>query len=784
MKKTQWKVLALAICIIVTSCVTVTAAGVKKIEVRADKYASKAESVLSDTVGGKPVLSFTDADQWAEYTFDAPETGWYKLTLNVNINGDMAEKFFDVTVNGSVIKTYVFSYTAGFFDDVTRCVQLNQGANTIKVERKTANRNVNDIVYLASMNFENEGAFNQYVAAADYNNSSDSITTPGSAGYGASGLAVLIGAQNKWVEYSVTAPKAGTYTLTVDMATWVANRALYIDVASVRTITYTSIPKTCADGATGNDMYFTFKRFDAGKLELAEGVNTIRIMGSDTMHLDSFKLTYVGSQMGKVMANTFTNKDSTLALSGDALAFDAPSKWAEFTYTAPAAGWYKLSLNATGSGGNYNRFNVAVNGVAAEAYVFAPPAYGTSKTNPVRYFNFNAGANTIRIEQTTSLAVTMSLNYILIENDGSFSQFVPGADYNDSPTSGTISRVGATALGGMSLSALFNSVNARTTYNFTVPKEGLYSLNVDLATWGTNSLFFAFDDPNAPTPNPPRIEYILSATGSGSGDQLYHTYKKVEVGRVYLTQGTHVLSAMVGTSAHINAFYLTYIDTAGNTKTAAQAHTTPNALNTPNYPTRTQTGLTLAPAGEAEYKLNKSAGKYNLVFHMSSTAANEIIVTVNNVPISGTLQNTSGSYADVRFGKVELTGGLNTIKITNAGTAFSFDYFHLERVPSVTLYENSAAPENIIDNLKVGNLVIHADIANSNITAGRVVAVAALYKGATLEKVAMASDITGSIIPINFSVESIDDGDMLKVFILDSLENIKPYSEYYPFITE
>ncbi len=225
-------------------------------------------------------------------------------------------------------------------------------------------------------------------------------------------------AAGSYVQYTVNAASAGSYTLEIGYAnggTASSTNSLSVNGGTAATVTY---PVTGGWLYTGN--------FDKvlATVSLNAGSNTIRLTkGTNYTEMDYIQLTAVPTTFElRAEAENATINGGAVYTSGYASSgayvgtIDNSTSYVQFTVNVPTTKAYTMEIGYANGGTANSTHSLSINGGTATAVTYAPtggwtnacPNMGYRKTI-TRTVNLNAGSNTVRFTKGTNYA---ELDYI------------------------------------------------------------------------------------------------------------------------------------------------------------------------------------------------------------------------------------------------------------------------------------------------------------------------------------------------------------------------------------
>ena len=178
-----------------------------------------------DVQGGGQSLGYIDANDWMEYTVSAPVAGTYTVKLRVAVNLAAVNLSTPAKVNiklgSSVLTSMDLPNTGGWstYADVTATITLPAGSQTLRFEAQTSGWNFNwfDITSPAASSSSTTTRIEAEVAMQSATSNSGVVAeNTGDVQGGGQSLGYIDA--NDWMEYTVSAPVAGTYTVKLRVA--------------------------------------------------------------------------------------------------------------------------------------------------------------------------------------------------------------------------------------------------------------------------------------------------------------------------------------------------------------------------------------------------------------------------------------------------------------------------------------------------------------------------------------------------------------------------------------
>lgn len=346
--------------------------------------------------------------------------------------------------------------------------------------------------------------------------------------------------KNEWLKYSITAPKAGMYALTVLAGTRNDSTVLTVSVMDKEVLSLNL-------SSTGN--MNTFSELSVGNIPLAEGDNIIKFSVSERVfNFDSFKLTYVGEAMTMLEETNTIEAESADELTsetvddatGEVVVFNQESE-ENYTLGAYSSGVYRVKASLKGEG----TVRVSLN----EKVIV------TKNVKNSTYFNLDLG-NVLFYEGKNILTVkvtggSLNIDYFDISLFNPENEIIP--EELTIPVESYARKEGNMSEGKDSSGKRYISFNAGRIleYDITLPKAGLYQFVVYSAI-GPD---YAVDEAE--------LEVTVgekSAKGKSYKTSNWYDYQPFTLCGMLLDAGDVTLKIKGAAGAsHINCFVLKYL---------------------------------------------------------------------------------------------------------------------------------------------------------------------------------------------------------------------------------
>lgn len=346
--------------------------------------------------------------------------------------------------------------------------------------------------------------------------------------------------KNEWLKYSINAPKAGMYALTVVAGTRNDSSVLTVSVMDKEVLSQNL-------ASTGN--MNTLSELTVGNIPLAEGENIIKLSVSERVfNFDSFKLTYVGEAMTMLdKTNTIEaesadelNSETAEDATGEVVVFNQESE-ENYTLGAYYQGVYKVKASLKGEG----TVSVSLNdSMIVEKTVKNNNYFDLSLGNILFY----EGKNVLTVKVTGG---SLNIDYFDI------SLFNPDEEITPEemivPVESYARKEGTMSEGKDSAGKRYISFNAGRIleYDITLPKAGLYQFVVCSAIgpdYGVDAaeLEITFGE--------------KSAKGKSYKTSNWYDYQPFTLFGMLLDAGDVTLKVKGAAGAsHINCFVLKYL---------------------------------------------------------------------------------------------------------------------------------------------------------------------------------------------------------------------------------
>ena len=329
-------------------------------------------------------------------------------------------------------------------------------------------------------------------------------------------------------------------------------------------------------------------------------------------------------------------------------------------------------------------------------------------------------------------------------------------------------------------------------YRIRVPESGIYQFKMAGASVSSANKTTLYADNTVVT-----ADFAFPSTGS---DWASTVKEEAVIGEsVPLEKGTHYIKFAATAGGGMNFYYFTYEKTgelADRSKVQISAAScdilagegagfhdgSPDGLDGTQFnaeysPIEVQG--TVVSFGVSEwmryYVHAETSGWYDINVNYGSASkavlAKAVVNNEQTVTGEGAATGAWSTYADVLAGRVYLNKGDNEIKIFNAGAAdkdrygaFQFKYFTVTKAPLIELGE---VQEN-------ERFTVQANLDGS-FDGKDVCLITAVYRGGQMISVSVVPRETETT--VIYADADFKNGDRVKVFLADGLNNLKPYTD-------
>jgi hypothetical protein len=245
-----------------------------KIEAEAYTAMQGIQTQATTDNGGGLNIGYVDAGDWLDYNVNVFATGKYNVSFRVA--SQLTTGAFQLKTGATVLTTIAIPNTGGWqnWQTVTVPVNLSQGLQTLRILATGSGFNINWFEFVVA-------PFSIKIEAESYT-SMFGIQTQATTDAGG-GLNVGYSDINDWMNYSVTIPEAGVYTIDFRVASLVATGKI-----ELRNQAGTALA-TLAQGSTGGWQTWITKSVTA---TLPAGLQTLRIYYTGAgLNINWFELT-------------------------------------------------------------------------------------------------------------------------------------------------------------------------------------------------------------------------------------------------------------------------------------------------------------------------------------------------------------------------------------------------------------------------------------------------------------------------------------------------------------
>jgi hypothetical protein len=337
-----------------------------KIEAEGYSAMSGIQTEGTSDVGGGQNVGWIDLGDWMDYNVNVATAGTY--AVNFRIATMAAGAGFQLrSSSGTVLATVTLPNTGNYqaWQTVTASVTLPAGAQTLQLySTSTAHWNIN------WMQFVSPQAIPGKIEAESFNAMSGVITEATTD----VGRGLNVGAidQTDWMDYTVNVATAGTYTVSLRIATVAAGAGFQLRSSSGTVLATVTLPNT------GN--YQAWQTVTAS-VTLPAGAQTLQLYSTSTVH---WNINWMQFTSGAVAASSMQN---VVTATAESLSSDSTSLLNTAStfvlYPNPVQGQFMIQLN-NGYTGNMQVQIVDVTGVTRQVYTY-------NKTQSSMQLNLSAG---------------------------------------------------------------------------------------------------------------------------------------------------------------------------------------------------------------------------------------------------------------------------------------------------------------------------------------------------------------------------------------------------------
>ena len=357
-------------------------------------------------VGGGLNVGYIDAGDWMDYSVNVSSAGTYGLSLRVASTS--GSQFQVRNSGGTVLATVVVPNTGGWqnWQTVTANVTLAAGVQTIRVHSVTSGWNINwfEIGAPGTTPPPTTPPVTTRVEAENYilmNGVANENTTDVGGG-----LNVGYIDAGDWMDYSVNVSSAGTYGLSLRVASTVGSQF------QVRNSGGTVLANVVVPNTGGWQNWQTV----TANVTLAAGVQTIRVHSvTGGWNINWFEIGAPGTTPppttppvttrveaeNYILMNGVANENTSDVGGGLNVGYIDAGDWMDYSVNVSSAGTYGLSLRVASTVGS--QFQVRNSGGTVLANVVVPNTGGWQNWQTVTAnVTLAAGVQTIRVHSVTS----------------------------------------------------------------------------------------------------------------------------------------------------------------------------------------------------------------------------------------------------------------------------------------------------------------------------------------------------------------------------------------------
>ncbi|MFL5741581.1 MAG: carbohydrate-binding protein [Flavisolibacter sp.] len=440
------------------SCAELTAppAGYTRIEAENLTGGSGVQSETTLDAGGGSDMTWQDAGDWMDYSVNIPLPGTYTVHFRVaSLNTSAA---FQLKKDSTVLTTLNVPVTGGSqtFQTISAQVTLPAGQQTLRIQTKASGWNLN--WWEINGTPAGSSASNPLKIEAENYSAMSGIQTETTPDVGG-GQDVGWQDNNDWMDYSISVPNTGTYTINYRVATINTGAQFQLRKADGTVLSTVTIPST-----GGWQAWQTI----SSQVNLTQGVQTLRIFTNNSAggwNLNWFQL-YLSTAAAPLpnvapsanagSAQTITLPVSSVTLNGSGTDSDG---------TIQSYAWSQVSGPSTATIGSPAAASTQVSGLIQGSYVFRL----TVKDN--------AGAT-----GTSDVTVTVNPS-VPVGNPSSL--HIEAESWTS--MSGVYKEPTSDLGGGYDLGS--QDLNDWADYSVNIPSTGSYTLNFRIATMVAGAQF-------------------------------------------------------------------------------------------------------------------------------------------------------------------------------------------------------------------------------------------------------------------------------------------------------
>ena len=323
-------------------------------KIEAENFSSQSGVVVEPTTdaGGGQSLGYIANGDWMEYNVNALSAGSYSVALRV-ASAESGAQFQIRKSDGTVLATLTVPNTGGWqiWQTLNATVSLAAGNQTLRlVSTSFAGWNINWLDFQTPSSSPSPTAgyavLPSRVEAESFSSQSGVIVEPTTDAGGGQNVGYI--ANGDWMEYPLSVPQTGSYTLSVRVASAQANGQLQLQRADGSVITTFTTPNT-----GGWQLWQTL----TATVNLTQGNQILRIISTATpgWNLNWIDFTFNSSSPAtatptRIEAENYSSmsgvktEPTTDQGGGLNVGYIDNGDWMQYSYTAPSSGTYQLSL--------------------------------------------------------------------------------------------------------------------------------------------------------------------------------------------------------------------------------------------------------------------------------------------------------------------------------------------------------------------------------------------------------------------------------------------------------
>jgi hypothetical protein len=331
-----------------------TTSGATKIEGENWTSMSGVQTENTTDVGGGKSVGWIENGDWMQYSVTTPSAGSY--TLNFRLATIYSGAQFQVkNSSGQVLATVNVPTTGGFqtWQTVSATVNLAAGTQTLRLQSSAqAGWNINWLELAGGKTADPSPTPDAQTSTrieAEAYTSMSGVQTENTSDVGG-GKNVGWIEKGDWMEYSINTPSAGTYTMSLRLATIYNGSQLQVMKSDGSVLTTVNVPTTGG--------FQTWQTVTA-TLTLSGGIQTIRILSSSSLgwNINWFEIagasattpsspvssTKIEAENWKAMKGVQA-ETTTDAGGGKNVGYIENGDWMEYVYNAPSTGTYTINF--------------------------------------------------------------------------------------------------------------------------------------------------------------------------------------------------------------------------------------------------------------------------------------------------------------------------------------------------------------------------------------------------------------------------------------------------------